>query len=102
MYKDLFCNRLAQLRIAKGVSARDMSLSLDQNEGYINNIENKNNLPSMAVFFNICEYFNISPKDFFDVEAKNPEKLNEVINGLKSLDEEQLANISAIIKGLNK
>ena len=44
---DLFAKRLAQLRNQKGVSARDMSLSLGQGAGYINNIENKNNLPSM-------------------------------------------------------
>ena len=53
MYKELFCERLAQLRIKKGVSARDMSLSLGQSPGYINNIENRKNLPSMAAFFNI-------------------------------------------------
>lgn len=34
-------------RIQKGVSAREMSLSLGQSTGYINNIENKNSLPSM-------------------------------------------------------
>ena len=39
---DLFAKRLAQLRNQKGVSARDMSLSLGQGAGYINNIENKN------------------------------------------------------------
>ena len=50
---DLFAKRLAQLRNQKGVSARDMSLSLGQGAGYINNIENKNNLPSMTVFFYI-------------------------------------------------
>ena len=50
---DLFAKRLAQLRNQKGVSARDMSLSLGQGAGYINNIENKNNLPS-RVFFKFC------------------------------------------------
>ena len=42
---------MSQLRQAKGVSARDMSLSLGQSAGYINNIENGVNLPSMAMFF---------------------------------------------------
>ena len=44
--EEKFTKRLAQLRNQKGVSARDMSLSLGQGAGYINNIENKNNLPS--------------------------------------------------------
>ena len=39
MYESDFQLRLAQLRAKKGVSARDMSLSLGQNAVYINNIE---------------------------------------------------------------
>ena len=49
-----FVQRLAELRIQKGVSARDMSLSIGQSAGYINNIENGKNLPSMMSFFYIC------------------------------------------------
>lgn len=41
MFEEQFCERLAQLRLKKGVSARDMSLSLGQSESYINRIENK-------------------------------------------------------------
>lgn len=95
-----FVERLTQLRITKGVSARDMSLSIGQNSGYINNIECGKALPSMSVFFYICEYFHIEPKDFFDMENKNPEKINEIVEDLKLLDQEQLVNIAAVIKGL--
>lgn len=64
MEKEDFIKRLVTLRMNKGVSARDMSLSIGQSAGYINNIENGINLPSMSVFFYICEYFGITPKDF--------------------------------------
>ena len=100
--EERFVERLSQLRLAKGVSARDMSLSIGQSAGYINNIENKNNLPSMAAFFYICEYLDISPQDFFDFENKNPEKLNEIISYLKKIDDKQLDNLLGIIKGLIK
>ena len=50
-----FGKRLAQLRMNKDVSARDMSLSLGQSAGYINNVENGVNYPSMSAFFYICE-----------------------------------------------
>ena len=40
MYYEGFSKRLAELRQEKGVSARDMSLSLGQSESYINKIEN--------------------------------------------------------------
>ena len=36
-----FAERLTELRMERGVSARDMSLSLGQSESYINKIENK-------------------------------------------------------------
>ena len=62
MYEEKFPIRLAKLRTAKGVSARDMSLSIGQNAGYINNIENGKALPSMAGFFFICEYLGITPQ----------------------------------------
>ena len=100
--EEKFTERLSQLRLAKGVSARDMSLSIGQSAGYINNIENKNNLPSMSAFFYICEYLEISPQDFFDFDSKNPEKLNEITTYLKQLDDEQLNNILGIVKGLTK
>ena len=51
MYEDEFATRLAQLRDKKGVSARDMSLSLGQNPGYVNSIESGKALPSMTSFF---------------------------------------------------
>lgn len=102
MYENEFAFRLAQLRTIKGVSARDMSLSIGQNAGYINNIESGKALPSMSGFFFICEYLNISPSEFFDTESKSPEKLREITTDLKRLDYKQLENISEIIKGLIK
>ena len=102
MYENEFQTRLAQLREKKGVSAREMSLSIGQNPGYINNIETGKALPSMSGFFYICEYLQLSPKDFFDTDAKNPEKLNELIKDLKKLDDKQLDSIASIVQGLVK
>ena len=65
-YLNWFPSRLAELRIQRGVSARDMSLSLGQSESYINKIENKRTLPSMAGFIYICEYLGITPQEFFN------------------------------------
>lgn len=36
MFEEQFSERLTQLRLNKGVSARDMSLTLGQSESYIN------------------------------------------------------------------
>lgn len=100
--EEFFRQRLAQLRIQKGISARDMSLSLGQSESYINKIENGKAFPSMQVFFYICEYFNITPKDFFDVENHNPVILDELINDMKALTNNQIACIACMIKELKR
>ncbi len=97
-----FQRRLSQLRIQKGVSARDMSLSLGQSESYINKIENGKALPSMQAFFYICEYFGISPKDFFDEENHNPIEIQMLLNDLKALTHNQLSSISDIVKELRR
>ena len=68
-YLEWFYRRIAELRTQKGVSARDMSLSLGQSESYINKIENRRTLPSMTGFFYICEYLNITPQEFFNFDA---------------------------------
>lgn len=100
-YDDLFYERLSSLRIQKGVSARDMSLSLGQSESYINKIENKKTLPSMTGFFYICEYFGIHPKEFFDDGLNNPNKINELITELNKLNDDQLGHLLAVIKDMN-
>lgn len=100
--EEFFRQRLAQLRIQKGISARDMSLSLGQSESYINKIENGKSFPSMQVFFYICEYFNITPKDFFDVENHNPVILDELINDMKALTNNQIACIACMIHELKR
>ena len=102
MDEKAFSLRLAQLREKKGVSARDMSLSIGQNAGYINNIESGKSMPSLSGFFYICEYLGISPSDFFDVNTKNPARLNELMDDLKRLNDNQLETIAVLVKDIIK
>lgn len=95
-----FALRLAKLRQQHGVSARDMSLSMGQNHGYINSIELGKIMPSMTGFFYICEYLNITPVEFFDTDAENPEQLAAIIQNLKKLNGQHLASIADIVQGL--
>jgi transcriptional regulator with XRE-family HTH domain len=64
-----FALRLSTLREAKQISARAMSHALGHNKNYINSIELQHHLPSLAEFFEICNFLNVSPSDFF-----NPQK----------------------------
>lgn len=102
-YLEMFCKRLTELRIQKGVSARDMSLSLGQSESYINKIENKRTLPSMTGFFYICEYFGITPKEFFDEEKLLlPQKSKELNTEIEKLSPDEAEHLLLLVKDLNK
>ena len=98
MYEEFTQKRIAQLRMQKDVSARDMSLSLGQNNSYINQIENRKSLPSLQGLFYICEYFGITPQQFFDERNTYPVQLAELVDDMKKLDASTLAHISAIVK----
>lgn len=97
-----FSLRLAQLREKKGVSARDMSLSIGQNPGYINNIESGKSMPSLTGIFYICDYLGITPSELFDLDSKNPQQLNDLITDLKQLTDKQLQTVAALVKYIVK
>lgn len=97
-----FALRLAQLRTKKDVSAREMSLSIGQNEGYINHIETGRGTPSLSGIFYICEYLGITPSEFFDTDNKNPAKLKRINQYLKKLDDNQLDIIERLTKELTE
>lgn len=97
MYEKDFSSRLSMLRIQKGVSARDMSLSIGQNPGYINNIETGKALPSMTNFFYICSYLNITPMEFFDFDCARPRDMDMICSELNKLTDAQFNSIKEII-----
>ena len=100
MFEEDFSHRLSQLRERKGCSARDMSLSIGQNPGYINSIENGKSLPSMTVFLSICDYLGITPGEFFDLDSKVPDRMRTLIANLKRLNEKHFSSIETIVEGL--
>lgn len=101
-YVEFFYKRLTELRMQKGVSARDMSLSIGQSESYINKIENRRTLPSLLGFFYICEFFGISPQEFFDENRAAPLKTAELLTEIGKLSPEQAEHILLIIKDIAK
>lgn len=95
-----FALRLAKLRMQKGVSARDMSLTLGQSESYINKIENGKSLPSMTGFFYICEYFGITPAQFFEFDIENPRLTEELKHSIEKLSPRQAVHVLEIVKDI--
>ena len=102
MERDVFIKRLVELRMRRNVSARDMSLSLGQSPGYINNIENGVNYPSMTVFFYICDYLGVTPQEFFDLDSTDPARTNDLLRASKGLQHDQIDTLITLAKGLQK
>ena len=86
--KEFVRNRITELRLKADISEYQMSLELGQNRSYIQSISSGKAMPSMAGFFNICDYFNITPVEFFDDSVKEPTLLNEVFKSMKNLSED--------------
>ena len=92
--------KIAKLRTDRNISARELSLRLGQSTGYINTIENGKSLPSMSMFLYICDFFGISPKEFFDEENYNPSIINEIANECKRLDKKSLQSLLGVAKNM--
>ena len=95
-------DRITQLRLAKGVSEYQMSYDLGHSRGYVYNISSGKSLPSMAEFFSICDYFEISPSEFFDRELNNPVLISMVVEELKVLTDDDILLLLTLINRLNR
>lgn len=95
-------NRITQLRLQKGVSEYQMSYDLGHSRGYIFNISSGRSLPPMGEFLQICDYFGITPNQFFDETLEDPVLLQTAINELRKLNDDDLMLIIGHIRRLNK
>ena len=92
--------RITQLRLRKGVSEYRMSYDLGHSRGYMHNISSGKALPPMKEFFAICDYFGLTPQQFFDEGTQNPELIQKAVAGMKQLDETDLLMLLGLINRL--
>lgn len=95
-------DRITQLRLKKGVSEYQMSYDLGHSRSYIYNISSGKSLPPMGEFLQICEYFEITPSQFFDDSSDNPAMVQIAIDGIKKLNDDDLMLIIGNIRRLLK
>ncbi len=102
MYEEFVRNRITELRIKKDVSEYQMSYDLGHSRGYIYNISSGKSLPPLSELFAICEYFGITPAQFFDDKMSHPELIQKALEGLKQLNDSDLLlilnNINRLLK----
>lgn len=97
---DFIRERILQLRLKRGVSEYQMSYDLGHSRGYVFNISSGKSLPPMREFLAICDYFGITPAEFFDESNKNPELIHKAVEGLKTLDDSDVLLILSFINRL--
>lgn len=100
MNEDFIRNRITELRLKKGASEYQMSLALGQNRSYIQAISSGRSLPSMSQFLKICDYFEITPLQFFDSEAVNPQLIRKATDGMRKLKDEDIIMLIGLINRL--
>lgn len=101
MYGKFVADRITELRLKKNVSEYQMSLDLGQNKTYIQSITSGRNLPKMQQFFEICNYFEITPEEFFDQNLHNIPLYHKATDLLKEVDEDDLLAIISVLSRLS-
>ncbi len=56
----------------------------------------------MAQFLNICEYFEITPMQFFDSEGLYPQLNRKIMEEMRELDDEDLLLLLTISRHLRR
>lgn len=85
MYAEYTRNRIAQLRIQKGLSERELSLEINKSFTYIHDLNKRRALPTMGVFFDICNELGVTPELFFNDSVKYPSQSQLIISELERL-----------------
>ena len=102
MYEKIVRERITQLRLNKGVSEYQMSYDLGHSRGYIYNISSGKALPPLKEFFAICDYFEITPQQFFDNRSDHPALIQQLIDKIQQLDEANLLMLLGIVNRMLK
>jgi transcriptional regulator with XRE-family HTH domain len=102
MDRNFIRNRITQLRLKKGVSEYQMSYDLGHSRSYVYNISSGKSLPPMAEFLEICDYFEITPSQFFEDSIENPALLQSAIDELRKLSDDDMMLVIGFIRRLTK
>ena len=94
--------RITELRLKKDVSEHRMSMDLGHARSYIHSIVSGRVLPSMSEFLSICEYLEITPKNFFDEELKGAAQFTKLEKNVRKLSEQDLTFITDLAERLSK
>ena len=78
-----------------------MSIDLGHSKGYIQSISSGRALPSMSEFLTICDYFGITPLEFFDTNNNEIIMIKELNKEVSEMKKDDISLLIEIAKRLN-
>lgn len=100
-YENFLRGRITELRMERNVSEHKMSLELGRSGSYIRSITSGISLPSLKELFNIMEYLEISPYDFFaPLNISEPQRVR-LFEKLRTLSNEDIEKVSTFISWID-
>lgn len=95
---DFIRRRITELRLSRKMSEYQLSLQLGQCKSYIQGITSGKSLPSLKQLYNICDFFDITPAQFFDDSSDVSPLYHETVNHLRALNDNELEAILKIVQ----
>lgn len=102
MNENFIRERLTALRLKKNISEYRLSFDLGHSKGYIQNISAGRAMPSMSEFLYICDYFGITPQQFFDEQTDDPLIIAKINDILRQMEPEDLELVLSLVSRIGK
>ena len=90
--------RISYFRNQKGISARELSLTIGKCDNYINKLENHNFNISANILLYILSALEVEPEEFFATNYKTFKRDNELYNLIASMPTDKKENLIQFIK----
>lgn len=95
-YTQYIREKLTSLRLERDISEYRLSTDIGKCRTYMQTISSGKSLPSFEAFFDLCDYFEITPAEFF-TESEDSEQLRRIRHKLSDLSHEDLYLIEQLI-----
>lgn len=92
-------DRITRIRIEHNISEYQLSLDLGFSKGYIQAISSGNIMPSMAALYKICDYFEITPAQFFAGSTSDSKLFEDLTNAIREMSVEEQYSLYHFLKG---
>ncbi len=94
--------RITELRIRRGTSEHRMSLELGKSGSYIRSITSGMAMPSARELFNIIDYFEMTPSEFFAAPPDAGGTRARLLARIQKMPDPELEKVETFISWIEK